>query len=94
MKIKLLLLLLVLAFGVWGCTHKKEAPAGAQTKKIILKVTGMTCGACEYVVKKSALKVAGVVEASADHRKEQAVVTVIEGQVSLSDLIEAINKTG
>ncbi len=78
-----------------SCTHKKKAiPEGAVLKELTFKVDGMTCGGCEYNVKKALLKLDGVIHASADHKKGEATVSFIEGKVTENHLIEAVNTSG
>ncbi len=58
-----------------------------------LKVEGMMCGHCEAHVKKALEAIPGVVSATADHEKGQAVV-VLNGEVADSDLIHAVEEAG
>lgn len=78
-----------------GCTQKeKPVPAGAIVKHITLKVEGMTCGGCEFSVKKSLLKLDGVVKATADYKKGEATVSYIKDKVTPKELVDAINRVG
>jgi copper chaperone CopZ len=64
-------------------------------KEIALVVRGMSCGHCEMRVKKALSGVPGVLEASASHEKEQAVVVVGPGQtVAVETLIAAVQAAG
>jgi len=88
-------ILIVMGFLVLGCNSKKKTiPIGAKTEELVLKVGGMTCGGCEHSVKKALLNLEGVVQASADHKKGEAKVTIIEGKVTSQELLDAVNKTG
>ncbi|MBI2026672.1 MAG: heavy-metal-associated domain-containing protein [Deltaproteobacteria bacterium] len=93
----ILISFLIVSMGLWAmsCTSKKKVlPEGAILKEITFKVDGMTCGGCEYNVKTSLLKLDGVVEASADHKKAEATVSFVEGKVTENQLIEAVNSSG
>jgi copper chaperone CopZ len=68
---------------------KKDAP----TKTVELRVTGMSCNHCEMRVVKSLTKVPGVKDAQADHNDQRAVVTY-EGDVSMDDLVAAVDDAG
>lgn len=70
-----------------GLFSKKEE------NKVIIKVTGMTCGHCEMHVRQALEQVEGVKKAIADRKKEQAVITCSK-TVPASTLIEAVKKTG
>ena len=94
-SIVILILIVSTGFLALGCTNKKKAvPEGAVLQELTLKVDGMTCGGCEYNVKKSLLKLDGVIKASADHKKGEATVSIIQGKVSENQLIEAVNSSG
>lgn len=63
-------------------------------EEVVLNVEGMTCGACEDIVKSQLLKVDGVKDASADCKKDKAVVKVEGGKVNVDELIQAVEKAG
>jgi copper chaperone CopZ len=63
-------------------------------EEVVLNVGGMTCGACEDVVKSQLLKVDGVKDASADCKKGKAVVNVEGGKAKTDELIQAVEKAG
>ena len=93
----ILISVLIVSMGLLavGCTNQKKAvPEGAVLKELTFKVEGMTCGGCEYNVKKSLLKLDGVIRASADHKKGEASVSFIEGKVTENQLVEAVNSSG
>ncbi|MGR3302068.1 MAG: heavy-metal-associated domain-containing protein [Candidatus Scalindua sp.] len=62
--------------------------------EVVLNVEGMTCGACEDVVRSQLLKVDGVKDASADCKKDKAVVKVEGGKANIDELIQAVEKAG
>ncbi|MDY6852885.1 MAG: cation transporter [Thermodesulfobacteriota bacterium] len=64
------------------------------TKKVELKVTGMSCGHCEMAVSKALMALEGVKKAEADHKGAKAVAEVEAGQVSREAMIEAVKKAG
>lgn len=64
------------------------------TDKVNLKVDGMTCAACSSRVEKVLNKVEGVYKANVNLTLNRAVVEYNEGDVSVSDLIKAIEKAG
>lgn len=63
-------------------------------EEVVLNVEGMTCGACENAVKSQLLKVEGVKDASADCKKDKAVVRVEGGEANVDELIQAVEKAG
>lgn len=63
-------------------------------EEVELKVNGMTCGACENVVKSALLGVKGVKAAEVSHEDGKAVVTVEKGKAKTDELIKAIEKAG
>jgi Cu+-exporting ATPase len=63
-------------------------------EEVVLNVEGMTCGACENAVKSQLLKVDGVKDASADCKKNKAVVKVEGGKANVDELIRAVEKAG
>lgn len=71
------------------------AEAKPQDKEEVeLKVNGMTCGACEKVVKSALLRVKGVKDAEVNHEEGKAVVTVEKGKAKTDELIKAVEKAG
>jgi copper chaperone CopZ len=68
---------------------RKEKP----TSKVELRVTGMSCNHCEMRVTKALTKVPGVKDAQADHHHQRAVVEY-EGEVSMDDLVAAVDGAG
>lgn len=63
-------------------------------EQIDLKVNGMTCGACEKVVKSALLGVTGVKGAVVSHDEGKAVVMIEKGKAKTDELIKAVEKAG
>jgi copper chaperone len=63
----------------------------SQAQETILKIEGMSCGHCKMSVEKALQGVPGVVSASVDLEKKQAVVT---GTAKQADLVKAIEDIG
>lgn len=57
-------------------------------------VEKMACGHCEIAVQDAIRKLAGVKKAKASKRKKQAVIEYDETQVSLDQIVDAVNATG
>src|SRR6185503_19637159 len=70
------------------------AAAQAQPEKIVLPVRGMTCGACSGIIRDELRKLPGVVTVEADYEKGTATVTYRKDQVTVEQIVAAINKTG
>jgi copper chaperone CopZ len=65
----------------------------SKSKKIELKVKGMTCNHCEMRVKKALESIEGVQSAKTDHKKGIAVIEANDN-VQKESLIKAVNDTG
>jgi copper chaperone len=74
-------------------TLSQEQTAGSSTK-VVLNVTGMTCGACVKGVKSALTSVEGVTAAEVDLTAGTATVTCEAGKVQTSTLTEAVTKAG
>lgn len=68
-------------------------PPGTATD-VIIPVEGMTCLTCELTVESSLKKLPGVQSADARVAEQAAYVSYDSAQISLDEIIEAINKTG
>jgi mercuric ion binding protein len=66
----------------------------AETKKSVLKVSGMSCGSCVSTVKKAATKVDGVSEAAVSLEKGEAEVAFDPAKTSIEEIAKAITKAG
>ena len=71
-----------------------SAAAFAKDVKADIKVSGMTCSACEVSVKSALVKVQGVKSAEVSHQKGTATVVYDDTQANEQQLRDAINKTG
>ena len=72
-------------------TAEQQLPDG-QTR-VVIPVTGMTCGGCCIPVEAVVKKLDGVVDAKADYEKGLATVTYENDKVSVKKIVEAINTT-
>lgn len=63
-------------------------------KKETIKVEGMSCGHCEIAVQDAIRKLPGINKAKANKRKKQAVIDYDESQVSLEQIVSAVNAIG
>jgi len=63
-------------------------------EKITLRVEGMSCGHCEAAVQNALRKLPGVGQATASHKKKEAVVEFDPALVSGARLAEAITEAG
>ncbi|HIE26934.1 TPA: heavy-metal-associated domain-containing protein [Candidatus Poribacteria bacterium] len=66
----------------------------ASLEKVLLKVEGLYCSACETKVQSALLKIPGVKEAEVSLEKGEAVVKHDKGKVATAQLIEAIKQSG
>jgi len=62
--------------------------------KIVLKVSGMTCGGCVATVKKALEAIAGVDEAVVDLQAGTAEVTVGDDDITPDQLVMAVKLAG
>ncbi|OZT81928.1 copper-translocating P-type ATPase [Marinococcus halophilus] len=60
----------------------------------VFDVTGMTCAACANRVEKKLNKLPGVSEASVNLAMERATVHYLDGEVSVEDMEQAVDKLG
>ena len=81
--------------GLSAIAEETEAPSATEeTNAVILKISGMTCGACSTKVKTALEHCDGVIQAEVSHKTGKAVVKVEEGKTDAEGLIEAIKKAG
>lgn len=59
-----------------------------------ITVEGMFCWHCEIAVQDAIRKLPGVKKAKASKRKKEATVEYDEAQVTLDQIVQAINATG
>jgi Cu+-exporting ATPase len=69
-------------------------PPTADSPKIVLPITGMTCAACARNVERALKKTEGVVDASVNLATERATVTYIPGAIRRADLVKAVEAAG
>ena len=68
---------------------EQELPAGQA--RVVIPVTGMTCGSCCVKVETAVVKLDGIVAAKADYQKGRATVTYVEDKVTVDKIVETIN---
>lgn len=66
----------------------------AKTKPVRLPIEGMTCAACATRLEKALLRVPGIESASVNFALEQATVEIDPDQVTSSDVVDAVGRTG
>ncbi len=72
-------------------TQEPQLPEGQA--RVVIPVTGMTCGGCCIPVEGAVKKLDGVVDARADYEKGQATVTYQTDKVTVEKIVDAINTT-
>ena len=65
-----------------------------QTKKVEIKVTGMTCATCASTIEKSLLNLEGVSKAEVNLAKEIASVEYNSSKLKINDLDNAVKDAG
>ena len=63
-------------------------------ERLILNVTGMTCGGCENAVKRAVLRIDGVDNVTASHRDHRVVVDYDGARVNRGHIADAISRAG
>lgn len=92
--------LVMLAFPYYSSIFYPEVTKNVATadafkvRNIKLDIEGMTCTSCEEHIDHAAMEVAGVVEATADYKKGEAIISFNEATSSQQEIIDAINATG
>lgn len=66
----------------------------AKNKKIELRVSGMTCGSCEFHIESEVKKLPGVSYVKASYEKGSTTVEFVELKIKEDKIIAAINSTG
>lgn len=64
------------------------------TQTITLTIEGMTCGGCAKSVNQALQQLAGVHEANANFEQKNATIIFDNEQISINQLIEAIEDAG
>lgn len=77
-----------------GCPQTAITTEAGPVKQVVLPVEGMTCGGCAISVKAALKGLKGVREAKVDVDKGEAVITYAEGEVTVDQMVRAINSTG
>jgi copper chaperone len=63
-------------------------------ERLILQVTGMTCGGCENAVTRALSRLEGVSNVSASHAQNQVTVQYDAAKVDRAKIADAITKAG
>ena len=74
-----------------NATPEQQLPEGQA--QVVIPVKGMTCGGCCVPIEATVKKLDGVVDATADYEKGQAVVTYEKDKVTVEKIVKAINTT-
>lgn len=82
----------LVTIGLVGTSSASDA--GAETVTKVFDVEGMTCGGCEVAVKRAVGKLEGVHSVRASHEDGGAEVTYDPGNVSIEQIVKAIEKLG
>lgn len=80
--------LLIIAFIIAG------TPAYAGERTVELKVDGMTCFSCPYIVKKTLARVDGVSDVEVSFEKKTAIVTFDDAKTDVEALTVATTDMG
>lgn len=72
----------------------RPIPPGEASDERVLKVTGMWCPSCSWVIERSLLKKGGVVRATASFASDRVKITYLPRHVGPSDLVEVIRGLG
>ncbi len=86
----------VIASAAYAGTTPEETQEQALLEgqaRVVIPVTGMTCGACCVPVETAVNKLDGIVGAKADYKKGLATVTYEEDKLTVEKIVEAINTT-
>ena len=81
------------AYAGTGENETAEQPLPDGQNRVVIPVTGMTCGGCCVPVEAALQKLDGVVDAKADYEKGLATVTYEKEKVSVKKIVDAINST-
>ena len=68
---------------------EQELPAGQA--RVVIPVTGMTCGNCCVKVETAVGELDGIVAAEADYQEGKATVTYVEDKLTVEKIVETIN---
>lgn len=71
-----------------------EVPAGEQSEERVLKVTGMWCPSCSWIIERSLCKKGGVVGASASFSSDRVKVTYLPRLVGPGEIAGVIRDLG
>ena len=66
----------------------------AEERSVTLKVDGLTCSSCPYIVKQTLARVPGVSDVTVSFRKKTAVVTFDDSKTNTAALTAATTNQG
>ncbi len=69
-------------------------PAGRQTEEAFLRIDGMHCSSCEYLIERLALKVSGIYSAVSSYATSTAKIVYDPETIAEADLPAAFNRSG
>ncbi len=72
----------------------RQAGYGVATEVLTFNTTGVTCAGCATSVGEILNKVPGIISATVDHMKGEAVVEVVKDMVKLDEMIAALRPAG
>jgi copper chaperone CopZ len=75
-------------------TSSGNDETNGEISEVAITVKGMTCSGCEFNVEKAVKKLNGIIKVKANHKKGKAHVLFKEGQVTIDEVMQAINKAG
>lgn len=71
-----------------------QGTARAAERSVVLKVAGMTCAACPYIVKKSLTRIDGVSKVSVYFEQGRAKVVFDDARTGPAELAAAVTDSG
>jgi len=79
---------------IQAAVDKSGYKALTDTEQKTFAVTGMTCASCVQTIEKATSKLDGVIESNVNLATEKMAVTYDPAVVSVSDIIQAVSKSG
>jgi P-type Cu+ transporter len=66
----------------------------AESKQVVLPITGMTCANCVATIERNVKKLPGVESAAVNLASERATIAFDPGQLSIEEIVNKIDKVG
>jgi mercuric ion binding protein len=76
------------------CKPESEKTTQGKTKAVKLKISGMTCVGCSYLISTALKSVGGVIEQSVEYPGNLATITYNPDKTNPEAIIKVIEKTG